>query len=135
MDSRGTDGRSADGRGNDHRGPETRKPAVAAPVKVTPTNSNTRVTTGRPALTRTPLPASISRPDAVARAFNSNTRIGNPRTAMPVTVPQRTAPVTTPSRQDDNLGLNSERMRNALVARRCRSATARPSRSPGSWPG
>ena len=121
-DGRGTDSRSADHRNTDHRsadhrGADTRKPAVAAPVKVTPTNSNTRVTTGRPALTRTPLPASVSRPDAVARAFNSNTRIGNPRTAVPITVPQRTAPITTPPRQDDNLGLNSERMRNALVAR------------------
>jgi protein-L-isoaspartate(D-aspartate) O-methyltransferase len=44
--------------------------------------------------------------------MNSNTRIAAPRAQ-----PMRVGPVNVPPRQDDNLGLNSERMRSAMVAR------------------
>lgn len=94
------------------RAPELRKSAVAAPVKITTTNSNTRVTTGRPTVAKLSPHAAQARPDNATRAVNSNTRLAAPRPT-----PVRVGPVNVMPRQDDNLGLNSERMRSAMVAR------------------
>lgn len=78
-----------------------------APANVTATNSNTRITTGRPSHQK-PVQSTVA---SAARPLNSNTRLAPARSVAAL------GPVSTPVRHDDNLGLNSERMRTALVAR------------------
>ncbi len=88
---------------------ERRASTLSSTVQITPANSNTRVATGRLASTRS---GQDARPDHLAKPANSNTRIAQTRPAPLALGPVRTAP-----RLDRNLGLNSERMRSALVAR------------------
>jgi protein-L-isoaspartate(D-aspartate) O-methyltransferase len=92
--------------------PASRASGSAVPLQFTPSNSNTRVSTGRPALSKGAQPAAAGRAAPSAKPANSNTRLAPPRTALAQSGPLKSMP-----RPDDNLGLNSERMRSALVAR------------------
>jgi protein-L-isoaspartate(D-aspartate) O-methyltransferase len=92
--------------------PASRTAGVAAPLQFTPSNSNTRVSTGRPALSKGAQPATAGRAAPSAKPANSNTRLASARPAL-----AQSGPVKSMRRPDDNLGLNSERMRSALVAR------------------
>ncbi|MDH2235606.1 protein-L-isoaspartate(D-aspartate) O-methyltransferase [Pigmentiphaga sp. GD03639] len=94
--------------GAEARAAAARRPAAPLPP-VTAANSNTRVTTGRPPVARG-TPARPLRPDE-ARATNSNTRVAPARLIVPAPIQVRT------SAREANHGLNSERMRAALVAR------------------
>ncbi|MBX6318418.1 protein-L-isoaspartate(D-aspartate) O-methyltransferase [Pigmentiphaga sp.] len=78
-------------------------------LPVTPANSNTRVSTGRPPVVRnaaTPLPRREE-----AKPLNSNARVVPARIVTPSAAPPA------PAAGEPNHGLNSERMRSAMVAR------------------
>nr|WP_296555434.1 protein-L-isoaspartate(D-aspartate) O-methyltransferase [Pigmentiphaga sp.] len=94
--------------GAEARSAAARRPSSSLPP-VTAANSNTRVTTGRPPAVRG-TPGRPARPDE-ARPTNSNTRVAPARLVVPAPVQAR-APA-----RETNHGLNSERMRAALVAR------------------
>ncbi|MDX3905374.1 MAG: protein-L-isoaspartate(D-aspartate) O-methyltransferase [Pigmentiphaga sp.] len=89
---------------------DRRKPLTpAAAHTVTPANSNTRVSTGRLPVAKTA--SSLPVRPGEAKPTNSNTRIAPARVRVPVAGPAR------PAAPEPNHGLNSERMRSALVAR------------------
>ncbi|RZS81055.1 protein-L-isoaspartate(D-aspartate) O-methyltransferase [Pigmentiphaga kullae] len=90
------------------RSTASRRPAAPLPP-ITAANSNTRVTTGRPQTVRGTSAGPV-RPDE-ARPTNSNTRVAPARLVVPAPIQARV-----PARET-NHGLNSERMRAALVAR------------------